>query len=56
MLNRLVPELTRRMIEKVAATNLEDWPAIFRAMQETGQEFRAGKIGALPKRQAGGTP
>jgi hypothetical protein len=55
-LNRLVPELTRRMIEKVAATNLEDWPAIFRAMQETGQEFRAGKIGALPKQRAGGTP
>jgi hypothetical protein len=56
MLNRLVPELTRRMIEKVAATNLEDWPAIFRAMQETGQEFRLGKIGAVPKRHAGGTP
>jgi len=55
MLNRLVPELTRRMVEKVAATNLEDWPAIFRAMQETGQEFRTGKIGALPKRRAGGT-
>ncbi|HEV2989880.1 MAG TPA: hypothetical protein VG759_15660 [Candidatus Angelobacter sp.] len=53
-LNRLVPELTRRMIEKVAATNLEDWPAIFRAMQETGQEFRAGKIGAAPKQRAGG--
>ncbi len=56
MLNRLVPELTRRMIEKVAATNLEDWPAIFRAMQETGQEFRAGKIGGAPKQQAGRTP
>jgi hypothetical protein len=54
MLNRVVPELTRRMIEKVAATNLEDWPAIFRAMQETGQEFRAGKIGAVPKQRAGG--
>lgn len=52
MLNRLVPELTRRMVEKVAATNLEDWPAIFRAMQETGEEFRLGKIGSLPKRSA----
>jgi hypothetical protein len=52
MLNRLVPELTRRMVEKVAATNLEDWPAIFRAMQETGEEFRLGKIGSLTKRSA----
>jgi hypothetical protein len=44
MLNRLVPQLTRRMIEKIFATDFEDWPAILRAMQETGEEFRQGKI------------
>ncbi len=49
MLNRLVPELTRRMIEKLFATTLEDWPALSRAMQETGEEFRLGKIASLPK-------
>ena len=49
MLNRLVPELTRRMVEQTFATHLEDWPAVLRAMRETGNEFRQGKIAALPK-------
>jgi hypothetical protein len=44
MLNRLVPELTGRMVSKIFATELEDWGAILRAMRETGQEFRQGKI------------
>ncbi len=47
MLNRLVPELTRRMIEKIFATDFEDWPALLRAARETGEEFRQGKIGVL---------
>ena len=47
MLNRLAPELTRRMIEKLFATTLEDWPALSRAMRETGEEFRQGKIALL---------
>jgi len=48
MLNRLVPELTRHMIAKIFATDLEDWPAVLRAMQSTGDEFRQGKIVLLP--------
>lgn len=47
-LNRLVPELTRRMTAKIFATDLEDWPALERAMQETGEEFRQGKVAPLP--------
>jgi hypothetical protein len=47
MLNRLVPQLTHRMIEKIFATDFEDWPAILRAMRETGEEFRQGKITSL---------
>jgi hypothetical protein len=42
-LNRLVPELTCRMVEKVSATNFEDWPALLRAMRETGSEFRQSR-------------
>jgi hypothetical protein len=49
MLNSLVPELTRRMVETTFASNLEDWPAVLRAMRQTGQEFRQGKIAAVPK-------
>jgi hypothetical protein len=44
MLNRLVPELTHRMVEKIFASDFEDWPAMLRAMQETGEEFRQGRI------------
>jgi hypothetical protein len=47
MLNRLVPELTRRMVEKIFATDMEDWPALLRAARETGDEFRNGKIAPL---------
>ncbi|HEY3989393.1 MAG TPA: hypothetical protein VGM02_08860 [Acidobacteriaceae bacterium] len=48
MLNQLVPELTRRMVANIFATDLEDWSAMQRAMQETGEEFREGKIASLP--------
>lgn len=47
-LNRLVPELTRRMTAKIFATDLEDWPALDRAMQEAGQEFLQGKVSPFP--------
>jgi hypothetical protein len=49
MLNRLIPQLTERMVEETFATNLQDWPALLRAMRETGDQFREGKVAALPK-------
>jgi hypothetical protein len=53
-LNRMVPELTRRMVERIAASELEDWPATLRALHETGDEVRNGKLslvlGAAPAR------
>jgi len=51
-LNRLVPELTRRMVEKVFATDFEDWPALVRALRETGDEFRNNKLASV---NAGGS-
>ena len=48
MLNRLVPELTRHMVANIFATDIEDWPALTRAMRETGEEFRQNKI-VLPQ-------
>ena len=53
-LNHLVPQLTRCMVEKIFATDLDDWAALLRAMHETGEDFRNGRItsltsaGALP--------
>jgi len=43
-LNLLVPELTRSMITNIFASNTDDWPALLRAMHETGEQFRKGKI------------
>ena len=44
MLNVLVPTLTRHMVANIFASNIDDWPALLRAMEETGDEFRKGKI------------
>lgn len=55
-LNQLIPELTHRMVEKIFATHLEDWPAVQRAMRETAVEFREGKLGAPPEKTASAAP
>ncbi len=43
-LNVLIPELTRRMVANISATSIDDWPALQRAMDQTGEEFLEGKI------------
>jgi hypothetical protein len=43
-LNLLVPALTRRMVANIFGTSIDDWPALMRAMRQTGQQFREGKI------------
>jgi hypothetical protein len=55
MLNQLVPELTRTMVEKIFATDFEDWPALLRAMHETGKDFHDGKLPSLAA-LSGGQP
>lgn len=49
MLNQIVPVLTRKMVEKIFATDFEDGPALLRAMHETGEEFRKGKLTSLSR-------
>jgi hypothetical protein len=53
MLNLLVPELTRRMVANIFATDLQDRPALLRAMRETGDEFRRGLLASVPKSTMG---
>ena len=48
MLNVLVPTLTRHMVSNIFASNIDDWPALLRAMEVTGDEFRHGKIAVQP--------
>ena len=43
-LNVLVPVLTRHMVANIFASNINDWPALLRALERTGDEFRQGKI------------
>ena len=52
ILNRMVPELTHRMVERIFASEFDDWPAVLRALHETGEEFRQGKI-SLPTLNTG---
>jgi hypothetical protein len=35
------------MVTNIFASNIDDWPALSRAMQETGAEFRGGKINVV---------
>ena len=51
VLHTIVPELTQRMVEKIFASHLEDWPAILRAMKETGDIFMEGKVAVVPALQ-----
>jgi hypothetical protein len=48
ILNRMAPELTRRMVAKIFATDFEDWGALLKALRETGDDFRKGKIVLFP--------
>ena len=44
MLNMLVPNLTRTMVANIFATEVNDSQALLRALNETGEQFRKGKI------------
>jgi hypothetical protein len=54
-LNVLSPQLTRLMVSKIFATDIEDWPAVQRAMREAGDDLVQGKVAQLHA-QPGGQP
>lgn len=39
-LNVMVPDWTRQTVERIFATNLEDWPALLRSLRLVGNEVR----------------
>jgi hypothetical protein len=47
VLTTVAPELTRLMVRKIFATDLEDWPALSRAMRAAGEDFQHGKLASL---------
>ena len=56
MLNELAPVLTRRMVETIFGSDFDDWPALLRAMRETGDAFRQGQVVGVPKVDAASLP
>ncbi len=40
-LNVLVPEWTQKLIERIFASHLEDWPAVLRSLRLVGEDVRA---------------
>lgn len=57
-LNVLVPEWTQKVVERIFASHLEDWPALLRSLRSVGEEVRtqsprveaasAGRLEAAP--------
>ncbi len=39
-LNLLVPQLTQKVVERIFATHLEDWPAVLRSLRWIGDDYR----------------
>jgi hypothetical protein len=40
-LNVRIPEWTRKLVEEIFASHLEDWPALLRSLRQVGEEVRA---------------
>ncbi len=53
VLDAYVPEWNRSTIENIFATHLEDWPAILRSLQTTGNNIRHQSERASVSRQSG---
>jgi hypothetical protein len=39
-LNVLVPEWTQKVVERIFASHLEDWPALLKSVRSVGDELR----------------
>ena len=42
-LNLLVPEWTQKVVERIFASHLEDWPALLSSLRQVGEEIRKGQ-------------
>jgi hypothetical protein len=54
-LNLRIPEWTQQVVERIFASNLEDWPAVLRSLRSVGDDERARFRAATadPERRAG---
>jgi hypothetical protein len=40
-LNVRIPEWTRKLVEQIFASHLEDWPAVLKSLRVVGDDIRA---------------
>ena len=43
-LNVLIPEWTEKVVERIFASHLEDWPALLKSLRTVGRDVRAGTL------------
>jgi hypothetical protein len=55
-LNVLIPEWTRRVIERIFASHLEDWPALLRSLNIVGEDVRTKSRTSAAAALGGGAP
>jgi hypothetical protein len=48
-LNVLVPEWTQKVVERIFASHLEDWPALLKSLRSVGDEVRGQSTQAAPR-------
>jgi hypothetical protein len=50
-LNVRIPEWTQKLLERIFASNLDDWQAVLRSLRQVGDEERSGgpAVAAEPK-------
>jgi hypothetical protein len=41
LLNVRIPEWTRKLVEQIFASHLEDWPAVLKSLRFVGDDVRA---------------
>ena len=52
-LNLLIPEWTQKVVERIFASHLEDWPALLRSLRIVGDDIRAkAKLQAAGEQKA----
>ena len=51
-LNVLVPEWTRKVVERIFASHLEDWPALLKSLRSVGDEVRGFRNAGAVREEA----
>jgi hypothetical protein len=51
-LNVRIPEWTRKLVEQIFASHLEDWPAVLKSLNGVGDEVRARARAAMAEQKA----